>query len=169
MRRKIIAQFRLTRFLRFPFSPFSPFSPRPVFSPRFLRPFSPVFSDPFSPLVAISGGESTFGTNPSVQKDENAFGLMHRARGTNKWVPNNYSNSGRWAAGIAAAASTVDTQFLNGNVTVAQMFSGKMGAYCFGNCTTDESNISKFFQELGGGNPNNSIDLLWPCQDLSGL
>ena len=69
-------------------------------------------------LVAISYGESTYGTSSAAQKTANAFGLLHRAG--KQYVL--YSYNGDWNAGIVAAAKTVDSQFVNGNVTVQQMF-----------------------------------------------
>jgi hypothetical protein len=116
-------------------------------------------------LVAISGGESTFGKAPVSQSTNNAFGLMHRVTGKNgrpRSVLYGYSD---WNAGIVAAGHVVDNQFVAGNVTVAQMFSGKQGAYCFGNCKVDEQQVESFFRALSGENPNNALNLLWPCQN----
>ena len=93
------------------------------------------------------------------------FGLLHKNK-QGKWVYNSYSD---WSGGISAAVSAVDKQFVNGNVTVAQMFSGATGAYCVGNCTKDQTNIQNFFTQLStlgpvtGSDPNNPLNLLWPC------
>ncbi len=124
-------------------------------------------------LVAIAGAESQFGTKPNSKANDNAFGLLHRAKGSNgryHWLLNNYSNSGGWAAGIQAAANAVDNQFVIGNVTVALMYGGQQGAYCQGNCTAGKQNVESYFiaiSALGGNqlNPNQPTDLLWPCND----
>ena len=109
-------------------------------------------------LVAISDGESTYGTASAAQKTANAFGLLHRVG--KQYILYNYN--GDWNAGIVAAAKTVDSQFVNGNVTVQEMFSGKPGAYCQGNCTNDVNDISSVFS-ANWGDPNNPYNLLWPC------
>ncbi len=63
------------------------------------------------------------------------------------------------------AARTIDSQFVNGNTTIAQMFSGAKGAYCQGKYTDDYNNISSAFMALGGGDPDNAVNLIWPCKD----
>ena len=71
-----------------------------------------------------------------------------------------------WSDGIASAASAVDNQFVNGNVTVSQLYSGRVGAYCVGpGCAAGEKNVESIFRALGGGDPNNAFNLLWPCKD----
>ena len=115
-------------------------------------------------LVAIAGAESSYGATAPKGSD-NAFGLLHGVKGQDgkiHYVPFNYSS---WNAGIIAAASTVDHQFERGNVTVALLYSGNTGAYCVGNCAAGQTNVAKIFTSLGGGDPNNAFNLLWPCND----
>jgi hypothetical protein len=68
-----------------------------------------------------------------------------------------------------AGALAIDNQFVKGNVTVALMYSGQPGAYCVNQpgwpCSVGEGNVESEFRSLGGGDPNNTFDLLWPCQD----
>jgi hypothetical protein len=63
----------------------------------------------------------------------------------------------------------VDHQFESGNVTVAKLYSGLPGAYCQNQpgwpCSQGAAAVSGVFSRLGGGNPNNPYDLLWPCKD----
>jgi RHS repeat-associated protein len=111
-------------------------------------------------LVAIAGAESSYGVN-IVPGSNNPFGLLHQVNG--QYVPINYSS---WNAAIIGAVSTVDKQFINGNVTISEMYSGLPGAYCVGaGCSKGEANAASIFKSLGGGNPNNPFDLLWPCNN----
>jgi RHS repeat-associated protein len=116
-------------------------------------------------LVGIAGAESSYGSR-IVPGSNNPFGLLHAVIGKNgkvSYVPINYAN---WNDSINAAVSTVDKQFVNGNVTVSEMYSGLPGAYCIGTaCSQGEANVANIFQTLGGGNPNNPLNLLWPCKD----
>ena len=114
-------------------------------------------------LVAIAGAESSYGANIAPGSN-NPFGLLHGVKGANgkvRYVPINYGN---WNDAINGAVSTVDKQFVNGNVTVSEMYSGLPGAYCVGpGCSAGAANVASIFKSLGGGNPNNPLDLLWPC------
>ncbi len=116
-------------------------------------------------LVAIAGDESSYGVR-IVPGSNNPFGLLHGVRGKDRkvhYVPINYGN---WNDAINAAVSTIDKQFVNGNVTVSELYSGLPGAYCVGpSCSQGAKNVASIFQALGGGNPNNSFNLLWPCKD----
>ncbi len=115
-------------------------------------------------LVAIAGAESQFGAT-APPGTNNPFGLLKpvRSRDGTHYVPISYTN---WNDAINAVVSTVDKQFVNGNVTISALYSGLPGAYCVGpGCSNGNANASKFFQRLGGGNPNNPFDLLWPCKD----
>ena len=48
----------------------------------------------------------------------------------------------------------------------SEMYSGLPGAYCVGaGCSKGEANAASIFKSLGGGNPNNPFDLLWPCNN----
>jgi hypothetical protein len=115
-------------------------------------------------LVAIAGAESSYGSRIAPGSN-NPFGLLHAVRGRNgtvRYVPINYAN---WNDAINAAVSTVDKQFANGNVTVSEVYSGLPGAYCVGACSKGAANVATIFQALGGGDPNNPLNLLWPCKD----
>ena len=115
-------------------------------------------------LVAISGAESQFGKTAPTGSN-NAFGLLHAAGvGKNRhYVPIKFEN---WNDGINSAAKTISGQFAVGNVTVSDLYSGKNGAYCVGkSCSTGRKNVETFFKNFGGGDPNNPLDLLWPCKD----
>ena len=73
---------------------------------------------------------------------------------------------------LAWAANVVTNQFTKGNNTVNLLYSGNVGAYCVNspgqNCSVGAGNVSAIFSsfQFGGGNPNNAIDLLWPCNPL---
>lgn len=116
-------------------------------------------------LVAISGAESSFGTSGSSRRTSNAFGLMTR-KGED-YVLKNFN--GDWSAGIAQVSRTVDNMFIKGNITVSLLYSGKGGAYCVDTpafpCSNGARNVASIFSELGGGDPENPVDLLWPCKD----
>jgi len=86
-----------------------------------------------------------------------------RTKGRVHYVAISYST---WDGAINGAVSAVSKQFVNGNVTVAEMYSGLPGAYCVGSgCANGRNNAQTFFQRLGGGDPNNPLNLLWPCND----
>jgi hypothetical protein len=111
-------------------------------------------------LVAIADAESSLGANVPTGS-YNAFGLLRKQGRT--YVPMTFSN---WNGGIVAAARTVDNEFVNGFVTIPLLYSGAPGAYCVGpGCSTGASNAANEFRSLGGGDPNNPYDLLWPCKD----
>jgi hypothetical protein len=116
-------------------------------------------------LVAIAWAETQYGvTAPSGSK--NAFGLMHAVK-RNGQIYYVLSRFGSWSQGIISAVHTVDAQFVKGNVTVALLYSGQPGAYCVNSpgkdCSVGEGNVETRFESLGGGDPNNPWDLLWPC------
>jgi RHS repeat-associated protein len=120
-------------------------------------------------LVAIAGAESGFGTSAASQRTDNAFGLLHckkDKKGKCHYVLNSYDD---WDGGIVAVGQTIDNQFVKGNVTVSLLYSGKPGAFCVNQpgfpCSKGEANVENFFSALGGGDPNNSFNLLWPCPE----
>jgi RHS repeat-associated protein len=127
-------------------------------------------------LVAIAGAESSYGNSKAAQKTDNAFGLLHAVKGANgkrQYVLINFlAMGGDWSSGISLAANVVTNQFTKGNNTVNLLYSGNVGAYCVNspgqNCSVGAGNVSAIFSsfQFGGGNPNNAIDLLWPCNPL---
>jgi len=115
-------------------------------------------------LVAVAWAESQYGAT-APRGSNNAFGLLHPVKGSDgkvHYVPNRYPSG--WNGGIVAAGAVIDNQFVRGNVTVSLLYSGQPGAYCVGaGCSVGEANVENDFRSLGGGDPNNPFNLLWPC------
>jgi hypothetical protein len=119
-------------------------------------------------LVAIADAESQLGVT-APPGTNNPFGLLKPVRvklpnGTlgTKYVPYAYSSLN---AAAQAAVLTIDHRFEAGFVTLALLYSGTPGSYCSGNCKDGYNNAYNEFVALGGGDPNNSVNLLWPCKD----
>jgi RHS repeat-associated protein len=112
-------------------------------------------------LVAISFVESKWGGEAPALRTQNGFGLM--PGGTLK----NFSNSGGWAAGIAAAADTAANHIGAGQNTISALYSGNtskqnggLAAYCVGaGCADKTKYLTTKFTAMGG----NVASLTSPC------
>ena len=107
-------------------------------------------------LVAIAFDEGKWGGDSDAASTENSFGL-HNSSGHLA----NLTNAGGWAAAIGAAAGTVETMISNGLTSVAQLYTGKPGAYCQGrSCASMQASVvAGQLRAMGGSR----VALTSPC------